>query len=288
MSSIDLYYFTGSGNSLYVANELQKRLPESRIIPIVSILDKETIVASEKTVGIIFPIHAMTLPIPVKKFIKKLDVRSSEYIFAIATRGGTVSNAFTEIDKVLSKSGRSLDSYCYMDMASNDPKFKDWRPETKARMADIEAMVQYKLDSIQKVVINKEKSREKDSAGVSFHYAFPLNILMEKIIQTCMIIVEITGANNYFYSDHKCSGCGTCQKACPSGKIRLVNGKPVWQNDVKCFFCYACVNYCPKKAVQIKSKVYMKSYTEMNERYPHPYATVDDIARQKLIKELKK
>ena len=62
---------------------------------------------------------------------------------------------------------------------------------------------------------------------------------------------------------------------------RELDNKPAWQNDVKCYFCYACVNYCPKQSVQIKSKWYMKSYTEENGRYPHPYATAEDIARQK-------
>lgn len=38
------------------------------------------------------------------------------------------------------------------------------------------------------------------------------------------------------------------------------------------------VLYTPFK---IKSKIYMKSYTEENEKYCHPYATANDIAGQK-------
>jgi len=37
----------------------------------------------------------------------------------------------------------------------------------------------------------------------------------------------------------------------------------------------------PGQAVQIKSKIYMKSYTDKNGRYPHPFATIKDIAGQK-------
>jgi len=39
--------------------------------------------------------------------------------------------------------------------------------------------------------------------------------------------------------------------------------------------------YYPVQSVQIKSKIGMKSYTEENGRYSHPYATANDIARQK-------
>jgi flavodoxin len=34
----EIYYFSGTGNSLYVARELQKRVPEAELIPIVSLL----------------------------------------------------------------------------------------------------------------------------------------------------------------------------------------------------------------------------------------------------------
>ena len=283
MSNAAIYYFTGSGNSLHVAREMQKRLPGSDIIPIVSLLNNDSIKANAETIGIVFPIHAMTLPIPVKKFLIKLDIRSTGYIFAIATRGGTTSDAFIEIDKALRKSGRSLDAYMYITMANNDPKFKDWKPETNERMTAIELEARNKLDSLQKAIQDKEKSREKDTTGMTFDYVYPLNRLMEGVIRMGLYFVEITKANNYFYSDTKCVGCGTCEKVCPSKKIKIIDKKPVWQNDVNCYFCYACVNYCPKISVQIKSKVYMKSYTGNNERYPHPYATANDIDCQKYL-----
>jgi flavodoxin len=42
MNKVEIYYFTGSGNSLYVAKELQARIPGSDLIPIVSLLNKDT------------------------------------------------------------------------------------------------------------------------------------------------------------------------------------------------------------------------------------------------------
>ena len=39
----EIYYFSGTGNSLFIAKELNKRLPESKKIPIVqSIQNKST------------------------------------------------------------------------------------------------------------------------------------------------------------------------------------------------------------------------------------------------------
>jgi len=70
--STEIYYFSGTGNSLYVAKELQKRISETKLIPIVSLLNIDVIKTNAETVGFVFPVHALTIPIAVKRFIKKL------------------------------------------------------------------------------------------------------------------------------------------------------------------------------------------------------------------------
>jgi len=276
MSNVEIYYFSGTGNSLHVAKELQKRIPETNLIPILSFLNKDVIETNGETIGFVFPIHGMTIPIPVKKFLKKLNLQSANYIFAIATRGGTKCFAFSKIGDLLKKKGKSLDSYFILNMASNDPKFKNWRPATTEEIAELESEVQEGLDSIQKVIINKEKYRVNDAG-----YIYPSNYLLERLVLLGMIFAEFDGAKNYFHSDSKCVGCGICETVCLSKKIKMTDKKPVWQKNVKCYMCYACLNYCPEQSVQIKSKWWMKSYTDENERYPHPYATAGDIAGEK-------
>ena len=281
--STEIYYFSGSGNSLHVARELQKRIPETRLIPIVSLLSKDIVKTNAETLGFVFPIHGMTLPVPVKKFIEKLEVSSAKYLFAIATRGGTIHNGFTIIDNILKKKGKGLDSYFSITVLSNDPKLEAWKCPTKEEVEEMGITIQTRVDGIQNIVQNNEVSRENDLDGVSISHNPFLNFMFEKIIHLAMkYLVEIKGVNNYFYADEKCIGCGTCEKVCLSKKIKLVGKKPVWQNNVKCYFCYACLNYCPRKAVQIKDKWYMKSHTQTKGRYPHPFATADEIAKQKM------
>jgi formate hydrogenlyase subunit 6/NADH:ubiquinone oxidoreductase subunit I len=277
MGEFKIYYFTGSGNSLYVAKELQKLVPGSELMPMVSLLNKDTIEIKAGTAGFVFPVHGMTIPVPVRKFFHKLDVSSAGYLFAIATRCGTWHNAFGEIDKILNRGGKSLDSCFTINMAGNDPKFKGWKPATEENLAKLESEAMDKLDAIRKIISGKAQFRENVDEGV----LYPAGVLLKSLVLSGMFFMERTKANDYFYADAKCAGCGICEKVCPSRKVRMSDKKPVWQNDVTCFFCYACVNYCPKKSVQIKSKIYMKSYTEYNERYPHPYATVNDMVCQK-------
>lgn len=281
--STEIYYFSGTGNSLHVAKELEKRVPEAKLIPIVSLLDKEFVKTRGDTVGFVFPIYGMTIPIPVKKFVKKLDLKSAQYIFGIATRGGTKHNAFVEIEKVLDKKGKRLNSYFNLTMPSNDPKLEDWNPVTNEELTELDSEIQSRLDSIQRIIINRGTSHEKDLDGVTFPFIFPVNSLLESLVRLAMFYTEFDGLKDYFYSNSNCTGCKTCERVCLSEKIKIVDNKPVWKKNIKCYMCYACLNFCPTQAVQIKSKWYMKSFTEDNERYPHPYATVNDIAEQKTL-----
>lgn len=274
MREMEIYYFSGTGNSLHITRELQKRIPKADIIPIVSLLNKDTIETDAETVGFVFPIHRMTIPIPLKKFLKKLDLKSATYIFAIATRAGTPHIAFSEIEDILKKRGKNLNSYFTLNMACNDPRDKDWHP-AEEEIDRIESEIQIRLNSIRKIIVNKENCREEDSDFT------PAGYLLEHLVRLGMAYSEHGGTEDYFYSDSKCTGCGICEKVCLSGKIKMHEKKPVWQRGIDCFLCYACLNYCPAHSIQIKSRALMKSYTEENERYCHPYATANDIAEQK-------
>lgn len=62
----EIYYFSGTGNSLHVAKELQKRIPEVNLIPIISLSDKNSIEINSEAVGFIFPIYMTSIPVPVR------------------------------------------------------------------------------------------------------------------------------------------------------------------------------------------------------------------------------
>jgi ferredoxin len=270
--STEIYYFSGTGNSLYVAEELQKLIPGASLIPIVRLLSKDVIETDGEIVGFVFPVHLTTAPIPVKLFFRKLELKSAGYIFALATRGGTTHRAFIDIKKLLRKKGKKLDSYFTLNMFNNNMTVENnWVPPTVEEIAKMESVVQDKLESIQKIIKNREKRREKDTQVVS-----PLPSVLIRLIPLLMVFLDVLGPRESFYSDSKCTGCGICEKVCLSRKIKMINNRPLWQKNVRCFMCRACLNYCPEQSVQIKS-----TYTDRNGRYSHPYATAGDIAQQK-------
>jgi formate hydrogenlyase subunit 6/NADH:ubiquinone oxidoreductase subunit I len=71
-------------------------------------------------------------------------------------------------------------------------------------------------------------------------------------------------------STDRCTGCGTCQKVCPTGNISVEGNKVKWGD--KCVLCLACFHWCPQEAIQADKR------SEGIARYHHPQVTANDIA----------
>lgn len=233
--STDLYYFSATGNTLYVARELQKRLPNSKLIPIVGLLSPRSIKTRSATIGIISPLHGMTLPIPVETFVRKLDPGSATYIFAVTTRGGTRSRGFSKMQRILERKKKRLDASFIIDMPNNDPKFKIYQVPSNKELRELERRLLGKLNAVSQAILNKEPQKVGKNDGATFPYIRPISALLEMIVSVGMAFAKYMGINDYFYIDEKCRGCGTCEEVCLSGKIHLVEKSPEWRRSITCY-----------------------------------------------------
>ncbi|MBN1877033.1 MAG: EFR1 family ferrodoxin [Anaerolineae bacterium] len=265
---MQIYYFSGTGNSLHVARELTKRFPDATLVPMLSVLRDDRIASTAETVGLVFPIHNLTLPLLVRRFLQQADFKSATYMFAISTRLCS-DKVFSDIDKLLAKQGKSLDATFSVEMpCTYTPLFKSPSQEELARM---EAELQKRIDTIQTVIVNRQTSREKDDPLVFF-----LGHILYPVITAYMQNVRFPGMIRSFYADSKCTGCGVCEKVCLTGRIHMKDNRPEWSNRIDCAYCFACLHYCPVQAIQIRGRS-----TIAKGRYHHPEITVADITRQK-------
>jgi ferredoxin len=262
-------------------------LPEATLVPILSLVDKESVTTDGETVGFVFPHYASSLPKIVHTFVEKLDLGSARYLFAIATRGGTKTMAFVEIDQILKEKGRRLDSFFAITMPSgSDPLVKGYASRiTEARILRLESEMLTRIDSIQRTIVDQEINREEDTSDATPPPPFlvPFMPLLRAITPLLVPLGKLVETSFDFYYDETCTGCGVCENVCLAEKVQMVDGRPVWQEAVKCHGCFACLNFCPEESIQIKSKWYLKSYTDQNGRYHHPEITANDIAGQKTI-----
>lgn len=284
--STEIYYFSGTGNSLHVAIELQKRLPGAKLIPILSLESQEWVTTRGETVGFVFPHYASSLPKIVHAFIEKLDLGSAAYLFAIATRGGTKTMAFAEIDEILKGKGRWLHSFFAITMPSGSaPLVKGYADQiTEERMSRLESEMLARLDFIQSTILARKTSREQDKGDVPPPpFLVPFLPLLDATGPYLVRLGKMIESSFDFYCDEKCTGCGICERVCLAQKVRMVEARPVWQEAVQCHGCFACLNYCPEESIQVRSKWYLKSYTDQNGRYHHSEIRAKDIAGQKTM-----
>jgi NAD-dependent dihydropyrimidine dehydrogenase PreA subunit len=282
--STEIYYFSGTGNSLHVAKELQKRIPEAELIPIIGMMNRGPVTAQGETVGFVFPHYASTLPKLVHTFIENLDLGAARYLFAIATRGGTKTMAFDEIDEILKQEGRRLDSHFVFTMPSgSEPLVKGYASQiTEERIHRLESDMLARLDSIQRTIVDRKTSRERDTgAEPPPRFLVPFLPLIDAVTPLLIPLGKMVETSFDFYYDQKCTGCGICERICLAEKVEMLDGRPVWREGVECHGCFACLNFCPEESIQIHSKWYLRSYTAQNGRYHHPNITANDIARQK-------
>lgn len=283
----EIYYFSGTGNSMFIAKELQKRIPGSELFPMVSLLEagrriQKPIKVGSGPVGFVFPVHALTIPIAVKWFLEQADISAGSYFFAVATRGGSAFKGFEIINRLLARNGKQLDACCILNMGNNEARHGRYTAPTQTELSHMEEAAMQKLDEITDCLQAQKKYRPVDTGKKYDICQNPmLNHLMENLVVTGMAASEYLGGVQYFFTDERCSGCGSCEKVCLSRKITMRDGKPDWQRKVFCYMCFACLNYCPLQSVQIKSIPGVPSCTRENDRYSHPYASAADIAAQK-------
>lgn len=270
----ELYYFSGTGNSLFAARELAKRLPGSGLLPMAAALRGDSPKTEAPVVGFVFPTYLASLPVPVRRFLERLDVSSANYIFSVVTRAGTFTTANEAVERLLEGKGRRLDARFLVDFPDNSPTGlkpgkgnQAWAGSVApAEAALLDAAAVPLLDEAAGIVAARRRFPEKPSRSLG-----PL--LAERLL------TRLTGASTTaigFSVDSSCSGCGTCMRVCPAEKVRLRDGRPEWRREADCFHCYACFNFCPNQAVLVRGK-----YEKKDGRYVHTGITAGDIAGQK-------
>ncbi|MDD1661251.1 MAG: EFR1 family ferrodoxin [Methanomicrobiales archaeon] len=260
-----LYYFTGTGNSLAVAEGLARRLGDCEVMPVASLAGVPGPVAPPADrVGIITPVYFFGLPSLVAVVSGRLDLSRVKYAFAVATMGGSGgSAALRQLDRILRRGpgGRGLDAGFTVKMPGN--YILMYEPPAGKMQEKILKESERRMDEIADAV--------KLGRTVRLPWSF-LAFLVHGLMYP-RFIAGVADADRKFTVDDRCTSCQICEAVCPVENIRLEAGRPVWLHH--CEQCLGCIQHCPTGAIQAGPETVTRA------RYRHPSLKIEDIKRQR-------
>ncbi len=252
-----LYYYTGTGNSLWAARQLAARLDgETELVALRA--DSPMPERPAERTGLVFPVHMWGLPRRVVEFVNQFSGQPDSYYFAVAVNAGQVAASLLQLQKLLQQKAMPLQAGFGLLTPSNYILWNGAQPEAKQQ--ELFAQAEQKLDLIAAVVRKRaslpaEQGPWWQNIFLSFAYRFAYP--------------KVAALDKDFWTEESCNGCGLCARVCPAGNIRLESGRPVWQR--RCEQCLACIQWCPQQAVQYSQKTAGKL------RYHHPAVSAADM-----------
>lgn len=254
-----IFYFTGTGNSLYIAEKIQES-EKGELIDMAQALNEGifnyTIEKGEK-VGIIFPVYFYGLPTIVSEFINKLNLETEEtpFIYTVITCGSSIGNADKSLAKILNSKNLELNSSYLVKMPSNYIMIYDPPNNENAKLTINAAR------NTLEMIIEGIKKRKNGY--------FAKHGLIAIVTPITYRFYEMLRKTKKFHVTEKCSSCGLCEIMCPSKAIKMKDERPKWIKE-KCSHCTACINRCSSKAIEygnstIKRKRYFNPYVKFSQ-----------------------
>ena len=272
----EIYYFSGTGNSLVVARDIAKKI-NGKLIAISSVIKEESVEPEADVIGIIFPVYYATndcgIPLIIARFVKKLKSLRSKYIFAVCTHGGMPGTTIENLRNAIEARGGKLAAGFAVRMSNKKISERKQQKILANRKKKVEVICQYvntrekgkyetrgllrkillaPLRALEKPIFNHRYRRLSNTSRKSFSELLPL-------------------ADKSFQTNEKCTECGICARICPVNNIEIVEGRPIWLHH--CETCYGCYGWCPNNAITGDIVAY-------NEWYHNPEVSLSDMLKQ--------
>jgi Pyruvate/2-oxoacid:ferredoxin oxidoreductase delta subunit len=250
--AVDMVVWSGTGNTLRVAERLAEAARSRGAVAHVlsSTSAVETRPTSRLLLGLLAPTHGFTAPWPlVKAAVTLRGVRGVD-VFVLVTRGGTrvagktvpgfEGTAAYLPAAVLAVRGAHVRGVGAIDMPLN------WTVVVPAFDPEGVAAIVDRGDAQTDAFSDRLLSGNSVFGGRG---QLVLGILILPLSLGYMLIARLMLAK-MFFADERCTSCGTCERHCPQGAVRLIGRarRPYWTYD--CQNCMRCMSNCPTDAIQ--------------------------------------
>ena len=244
LASVDLYCFSGTGNTLLVAEKMVEVFEEKGVPA--RLLRLETAKAAEidlgRTIGLAFPVAAQSTYPFVWDFLEAMASAPGTKVFMVDTLAGFSGGIVGPLGRMLRRKGYDTIGAREVIMPINWlPGSIDEEKDEAKRARGLEKAADYAAAIVE---------------GTSRWGRMPiLSDMMCAISRMNLTWKWLAKKGRRFVVDRdKCSQCGICVKLCPAANIEM-REYPVFAGA--CQQCMRCVGMCPREAIGVPDKEYM-------------------------------
>ena len=220
-----IYYFSGTGNSEYVAKKLSSALNDS----IQSIESADTL-KQDQCIGIITPVYFFELPSIVEDFLQRLSVSPETYLYLVVTYGGKPGNIGKQANKIMKKKG--IGFYAMYGVKMVDSYIPLYKPSKNSSIED------HIEPQINKIISHIQQKRIGD---------YLKGTLPRFINQAFVFKYKQARKTQHLTIDDTCTHCGLCVHNCPEQAISMKDNVTFIKD--KCMMCLRCLHHCPVNAI---------------------------------------
>lgn len=226
-----ILYFSGTGNSKYVAKIIAKENNDDllSINNLIKNNNKKTI-SSKKTLVFVCPIHSGRIPPVVENFIKENKFEGNTNSYFITTCFQNSWNSEKYIQKLCNETNLKFQGAKEILMPQNYIMMYPILDKESANK-----IVENITPEIYKIAQEIKNNRKLNMNKPSFK-----GKMMSSVVNP--IFYSMIVKAKYFYATDKCTSCRKCVELCPMNNIKISDGKPQWGDN--CIHCTACINRC--------------------------------------------
>ena len=236
-----ILYFSGTGNSNYVAKRIADALGDAlvNLNDRIKASDTSSVETGERVI-IVTPTYAWRIPRVVHDWLRKTELRGAKQAWFVMTCGSEIGNADKYNCDLCVEKGLVCMGTAQIVM-----------PENYIAMFSAP-----QADEARQIVAKAEPSIDRAIAAIQRNQPFAptRNNLYDRFMSGPVnpIFYKCFVKANAFTASSACIGCSQCAKLCPMNNVTLKDGKPVWGRN--CTHCMACICYCPVSAIEYGNK----------------------------------
>lgn len=233
-------YFSGTGNSAYIANAFAKKTNHVAY-SIESDINFKQLISESDTIAFCYPIYTSCVPLIMRTFVSEhLDDLNGKKLILLCTQlmfSGDGARVFTDL---LSGITYTVLYAEHFNMPNNICNLKILPLASPKKFDACLERADEKLNQVVRDIENGIVRKRGFSPLSKWMGYYSQRKYFPKLEEKHKKDVRVTDA---------CVRCGLCVKICPMKNLTLSDKKALGLGN--CTLCYRCVNQCPKQAITV-------------------------------------